>query len=302
MHVEFDSGVSEGEATAIIAMLHALHPSLRPKFDVGQLNVTIGRSDAETAFRTAYGAGGGGEFAGVASGGPGGGSVLMSDGQIIGGGGAPTYSEATGAGDLDPATAFAAPIPTPATPADGGSPVPSAETDTDGLPWDARIHASTRGKNADGRWKARRNTPADTVASVTAELRQVMGAPAAPQAVAPPPPPPPAPPVTPPAGLSASIPIAGEVQTDGAGPTATTVASPSSAPPPPPPAPTVGAQTFTTTMTKVTAAQAAGTLTTADVSNILADFQLANLRDLITNPDKIGPFNDQVDAYIASAG
>jgi hypothetical protein len=104
-----------------------------------------------------------------------------------------------------PATAVAAPLPTapvvplppsgeapqiPAPPAPAASPVsvapvPSApvtppnpanvEVDASGLPWDERIHSSSKGKIADGTWKKKRgiNDPA-LVARVEAELRQRM--------------------------------------------------------------------------------------------------------------------------------
>ena len=69
--------------------------------------------------------------------------------------------------------------------------------DSTGLPWDARIHASTRTQTQKGVWKAKKGVDDATVAQVTAELRQAMGAPAPapfvplnaqPVAVAPPPP------------------------------------------------------------------------------------------------------------------
>lgn len=47
----------------------------------------------------------------------------------------------------------------------------SVEVDFDGLPHDPRIHAGTKGKNADGRWKKRKKVEDALVASVTAELR-----------------------------------------------------------------------------------------------------------------------------------
>lgn len=71
------------------------------------------------------------------------------------------------------ALAPAAPVaPTPMSPA-------GIELDFDGLPWDARLHAGSKGKNKDGRWTAKRglNNPA-LVARVTAELRQVLAVPA----------------------------------------------------------------------------------------------------------------------------
>ena len=68
----------------------------------------------------------------------------------------------------------------PPTPVDG--------CDSDGLPWDGRIHSSSKARLADGRWRQRRNTDPAVVTAVTAELRAALSAPAA--AVVPPPPPP----------------------------------------------------------------------------------------------------------------
>lgn len=62
-------------------------------------------------------------------------------------------------------------------------------TDKSGLPWDERIHASTRALTADGMWRKKRGVEDATVNAVEAQLRQVMNIPAP----AAPPPPPPAP-------------------------------------------------------------------------------------------------------------
>jgi len=56
------------------------------------------------------------------------------------------------------------------------------EIDTHGLPWDARIHASTKRKNADGSWTAKRGVDQAVAASVEAELRALMSAAPAPAA------------------------------------------------------------------------------------------------------------------------
>ena len=53
------------------------------------------------------------------------------------------------------------------------------DLDAKGMPWDNRIHAESKGKIADGTWRKKRNLDPALVASVEAELRQVMGAPAA---------------------------------------------------------------------------------------------------------------------------
>lgn len=98
------------------------------------------------------------------------------------------------------------------------------DLDAKGFPWDNRIHAGTKRKNADGSWTAKRGVDPALVATVEAELRQVMGAaPAAPLAPAVPAPPPTAPiaPVVasaPPAPAvapaAAPAPQAGEVPAD----------------------------------------------------------------------------------------
>jgi hypothetical protein len=43
--------------------------------------------------------------------------------------------------------------------------------DSDGLPWDVRIHSSSKQTVADGTWRKRRNTSKELVAEVEAELR-----------------------------------------------------------------------------------------------------------------------------------
>jgi hypothetical protein len=82
--------------------------------------------------------------------------------------------------------------PVPGVPASVPASGTSAVLDTKGLPWDARIHSSSRGKVADGSWKAKRKVDAAVVAAVEAELRAVQGLPApAPVRTASSPPPPP---------------------------------------------------------------------------------------------------------------
>lgn len=67
------------------------------------------------------------------------------------------------------------------------------QVDVSGLPWDARIHARTKTKNANGTWKLMRQVDLKLVDKVTAELRQLMAlpipipAPFSPVAVPPPP-------------------------------------------------------------------------------------------------------------------
>jgi hypothetical protein len=51
------------------------------------------------------------------------------------------------------------------------------ELDSHGLPWDARIHARTKTKVADGSWKLMRGVASNVVEKIEAELRQTMSAP-----------------------------------------------------------------------------------------------------------------------------
>lgn len=97
----------------------------------------------------------------------------------------------------------APPVPAPSAPVPPPNPAPagSVALDKDGLPWDARIHAATKSKVANGSWKRKKGLPDETYNAVVAELRGVMAIPPGPvgtvAAYAPPPPPPPvAPPVT----------------------------------------------------------------------------------------------------------
>lgn len=63
---------------------------------------------------------------------------------------------------LDALTGTAA-LPTP--------PAPGVDRDSAGLPWDERIHASTKSKIADGTWKSKRGVDAALVVAVEEELR-----------------------------------------------------------------------------------------------------------------------------------
>lgn len=110
--------------------------------------------------------------------------------------------------------------PVPAAPPVSAVPVPpgfvpqpvsapaGVELDAEGLPWDARIHAGTKRKNADGTWTAKRglNDP-NLVAHVKAQLRATLAAgPTAPAVAAPPVPTPPAAPPVPAGGAPGANP------------------------------------------------------------------------------------------------
>lgn len=84
--------------------------------------------------------------------------------------------------------------PTPTAPVSAGA----SPLDKAGLPWDARIHASSKGVNTDGTWRLKRGVDKITVEQVTAELRALMQIPSpGPQLVPAPPPPATAPPPPP---------------------------------------------------------------------------------------------------------
>lgn len=65
--------------------------------------------------------------------------------------------------------------PAPPAPSAPAAPANHADLDKNGLPWDERIHAGTKAKNADLSWRQRRglNDPA-LVKRVEAELRQLV--------------------------------------------------------------------------------------------------------------------------------
>jgi hypothetical protein len=153
---------------------------------------------------------------------------------------------------VPPTVAFAQSAPPPASVAPPAAPPTAnrAEVDSEGLPWDGRIHASTKGKTQGGVWKARKNVADATRTEVVAELRQLMGlpGPAAPIAITAPVVPsfvPAAAPAVPPA---LSVPGVPPVPT-----------APSA--PPPPVVPQSGDITFAQFMVAVQGAINAGTIT-----------------------------------------
>ena len=80
-------------------------------------------------------------------------------------------------------------MPTTAAPEneddDQGAPAADATgVDADGLPWDERIHAPSKGQNKDGTWRKKKKLEDAFVAGVEAELRAGTTAPAAPSAPA----------------------------------------------------------------------------------------------------------------------
>lgn len=129
----------------------------------------------------------------------------------------PTVPAVPQAGSLPPPSVPSVPAP-PNVPAAAAptAPVPPAnpaavERDAAGLPWDGRIHGSTKTKNADGTWRQKRGLDPQVKIAVEAELRAAAAAtvppaaPAAPVGVAP------AAPLTPPTAAASAPSTAGTV-------------------------------------------------------------------------------------------
>lgn len=70
------------------------------------------------------------------------------------------------------------PAPLPAAASGAATSTSAVPTDIHGLPWDARIHASTQAKIADGSWKKKRGVEPSVIAEVEAQLRTAMAVPA----------------------------------------------------------------------------------------------------------------------------
>lgn len=70
---------------------------------------------------------------------------------------------------IPPPPSAASPVPNP--PPAAATPAPAAAVDAKGLPWDERIHASSRAKIADGSWRMKRGVERALVAEVEAQLR-----------------------------------------------------------------------------------------------------------------------------------
>lgn len=177
------------------------------------------------------------------------------------------------------------------------------DLDKHGLPWDGRIHAGTKRKNADGSWTAKRGVDPALVASVEAELRQVMGATGAPLVpstapIAP------TPPLAPAAPVTANLPTASVSQ-----PVAV----------PPPPVPVVGAeptmqaapnvaptldprQMFVALVGRASAAIQAGKVTQDEINQACQAAGVPALPLLANRLDLVGTVAASVDAIIASRG
>jgi hypothetical protein len=152
-------------------------------------------------------------------------------------------------------------VPTP--------PVVGVPLDVNGLPWDGRIHASTKTRTAKDAWTAKRGVDANLVKHVEAELRAILAAPGAPAVAEVP-----APPTT----LDPAAAFGGGTPT------------PSVPLPPTEQAPATHMAEFARVMRLVSAKQAAGTLVTEQVSHLCQQLGLTKSADLMTRPDLIPAF------------
>lgn len=183
-----------------------------------------------------------------------------------------------GTTEPDPAAAFGGNAPTTATT------LPTGERDSAGIPWDERIHASTKTKTANGQWTRRRNTPDDTYNAVMAELKaantaRTLGA--ATGLVPPPPSSVPAPPTASPAPSPAPVvPPASLTGQEG------------------------GSTTFAQIMKKVTGYQAAGKIDPAGIANLLSSIGATppSIVALNANKDLIPAFEALLDDHVAMQG
>lgn len=175
------------------------------------------------------------------------------------------------------------------------TPAIGVEVDKHGLPWDGRIHAGTKRKNADGSWTAKRGVDPTLVAQVEAELRAVMGAPAAtPLAPAP------AAPIPAPQAASVTMPTAG-VASSAVAVTAPPAPAPAAPVAPAPVAPSGDArQQFVGLVGRASAAIQGGKVTQAEVNQCCADAGVPALPLLANRLDLVPQVAADVDALIAA--
>lgn len=192
-----------------------------------------------------------------------------------------------------PAPPAADPVPLPVPPApvavvppppvsNGADPV---SLDAEGLPWDERIHSSSKNRTAKDVWARRRNTPDETWEAVRAVLKQAMGAPTPMEVLA----------ATPVEQLP-HPPAATLVPPDAAQAFAVPPTPPASVPVPPAPVPTVSAppvaiaaadDPFSALLVRITGEQSAGRLSVDQVQAAATAAGLTSIRDLMVRPDLV---------------
>lgn len=195
-----------------------------------------------------------------------------------------------------PNSAPAAAIAAPQT----ANPVGAVDLDKHGLPWDGRIHAESKAKIADGTWRKKRGVDPALVATVEAELRQVMGAasavPLAPVA-----------PIPAPQAATVTMPTAGVASSAVAVPAPPTAPVAPVAPPPPAPlaapvgeVPQDARAQFVGLVGRASAAIQAGKVTQAEITQCCAAAGVPALPLLANRLDLVAQVATQVDAMIAA--
>jgi hypothetical protein len=199
------------------------------------------------------------------------------------------------------------------------SPAATAERDSDGLPWDERIHSETHKKNADNTWRYRRNLDPVVKATVYAELKAAYGQ----QVSLPQQPPavvtsgvpvPPAPSTVPVAPVAAApvpvppVPAAGVVPAVPSNvvslhpavpvPTAPALGVPDA--PQPGVVPAAPVTNFRQLFDKVTKATAAGKITLAQVDEACKAVGLDSITALAAQPMKVPEVDNYLNRWIAA--
>lgn len=162
--------------------------------------------------------------------------------------------------------------PTTSTPGPASSVAGAAsvELDSKGLPWDERIHASTKSKLASGEWKNKRGIPPERITTVEAELRASLGATPAPLA---------------PAVAAAPLPPVAPTATTPAHAAPVGASSPTTTPlPPVAPAANADPVDFTQLMPRVSAAVAGGLLPPTALNEACVANGLPSIVGLQQNP------------------
>lgn len=193
------------------------------------------------------------------------------------------------------APALVPPAPSSAPAAAGAVPAPSSPADLDknGLPWDAEIHASSKVKNADGTWRAKRGVDPALVEQRTAQLRQLMAIPAGGAPNVPQPP------------TAAGVPVTIPTALAGAPSPSAPSEAPNVAPapqPPVPPAPGAAPSDFVSLMQKLGPLVMGGKLAQPELVAICQQHGLADLTMLQPRPDLVPLVNASIDALLLTRG
>ena len=134
------------------------------------------------------------------------------------------------------------------------------ELDVRGLPWDSRIHSSSKNRNADGSWRKLRGVHDGFVADVERELRGTMEAPTAP-----------------------AVPV---------------VPTPTAGAPEVPEVPAVPVESFNDFMQYLTPKLAAGEINPAQVAGVIASVELPHIGALFNRPDLIPAVKQKIEALL----